>query len=163
MKGQTRNRGFSLIELMIVLAIVAITTTIAVPAYKVFTTRAKITELIGATAPYRIGITEYVASVGHLPDPTEGSGFKVQRRPSANIQRIIVRLPVEDVIFVEVRPSGDISEELRTIQPVVLRGLLTKNNQIDWDCGIYNRDRRALPMKYLPSTCRNVLHYKGKV
>ncbi len=156
------NKGFSLIELMIVIAIISITLMIAVPAYSSFTTRAKVTELIGATAPYRISISEYLATKGKLPDPEADSGFEVVRKPSTMIQHIRVRLPVETVIFVEVRPSDNISSELQRIQAVVLRGKLLEGSRIEWDCGVYSWKSQAMPLKYLPASCRQILHFRGK-
>lgn len=47
------NKGFTLIELMIVVAIVAILAAIALPAYQTYTKKAKFTEVIQATAPYK--------------------------------------------------------------------------------------------------------------
>jgi prepilin-type N-terminal cleavage/methylation domain-containing protein len=57
--GIRGSAGFTLIELMIVIAIVAILVALAVPAYEVYTIRAKVTECIAATAPPKIAITEY--------------------------------------------------------------------------------------------------------
>lgn len=48
--------GFSLIELMIVIVIIGILTTIAIPSYQLYTTRAHFAEVIAATAPYKTAI-----------------------------------------------------------------------------------------------------------
>lgn len=163
MRTQLKNRGFSLIEMMIVVAIIAISVTIAMPAYTSYTTRAKVTELIWAASPYKTSISEYAATMGKLPQPNRRTGFGVVRDASIMIERIKLRLPQETVIFVEVRPSENVSGEIRRIQPVVLRGQLQQNMQIKWDCGIYNRNRRQIPMKYMPSSCRNVILYNGRI
>jgi len=157
------HKGFSLIELMIVIAIISITLMLAVPAYSNFTTRAKLTELISLSSPYRISIAEYVATMGKLP-PMKDAGFdRVVRKPSTWVHRIIIRRPKETVIFVEMRPSDNVSSELRRVQAVVLRGVLDERMSIDWDCGTYNSRSRTLPLKYLPASCRQILNYRGKV
>ncbi|MCS3460342.1 type IVa pilus major pilin TapA [Aeromonas sp. BIGb0445] len=51
-----KQTGFTLIELMIVVAIVAILAAIALPAYQTYTQKARFTEVISATAPYKAAI-----------------------------------------------------------------------------------------------------------
>ncbi|WP_326938215.1 MULTISPECIES: prepilin peptidase-dependent pilin [unclassified Avibacterium] len=59
-----RQEGFTLIELMIVIAIVAILATIAVPAYQNYTKKAAISELIQAASPYRSEVELCVYNTG---------------------------------------------------------------------------------------------------
>ena len=52
-----RNHGFSLIELMIVIAIIGILSVIAIPSYQNYTQHARFTEVIAATAPFKLAVS----------------------------------------------------------------------------------------------------------
>ena len=61
------QKGFTLIELMIVVSIVAILVALAVPAYQQYSIRAKITECMAGAAPAKLAISEYISTTGKWP------------------------------------------------------------------------------------------------
>jgi len=58
------SEGFTLIELMIVISVVAILVTLAIPADEEYNIRAKITECIVGAAPAKLGVSEYRSTTG---------------------------------------------------------------------------------------------------
>jgi type IV pilus assembly protein PilA len=62
-----KQRGFTLIELMIVIAILGILMAIAIPAYQDYLVRAKASEAILAMGPAKVGVTEFVNTTGRWP------------------------------------------------------------------------------------------------
>jgi type IV pilus assembly protein PilA len=69
------KKGFTLIELMIVVAIVGILAAIAIPAYLDYTVKSKITEVTTALDALSQAATQYHASTGYFPDQTADSNY----------------------------------------------------------------------------------------
>ena len=74
-KHAKSSRGFTLIELMITIAIVAILVALAVPAYSDYSIRAKVAECINGAAVAKVGISEYRQTLGPWPPSLEAAGL----------------------------------------------------------------------------------------
>lgn len=72
-RTNTAVKGFTLIELMITIAIIGILAAIAIPSYQNYSRRAYFSEVVQATAPYRVGVGECVQTLGTLTGCNAGS------------------------------------------------------------------------------------------
>ncbi len=159
------QRGFTLIELMIVVAIIGILAAIAIPAYQDYTVRAKMTEAITAAAPPKVAVTEFRLSAGYWPPDSGEAGFE------SNIESKYVN----SVVWLA---GGDspcqaggscvdgalnmlISDQLggttAANQQVALVPTVTPDQSaVDWDCNNVDVAGTAVQSKYLPAECRTV-------
>mgnify|MGYP003155072177 CR=1 FL=1 len=154
MKAQMQ-KGFTLIELMIVVAIIGILAAIALPAYQDYTNRAKVSELILAASACRTTITEVVQSAtGSLPDPgswgCESNSATSQYVASIETQAGgVIRVTAQNITgdingrFLTLIPSGNATG---AVSVPVAGGTVAR-----WVCG---GDGTTIPVNFLPGSCR---------
>jgi len=85
---QQIQKGFTLIELMIVIAIIGILAATAIPAYQDYTIRAKVNEVIVIASGARTNIAEYYISVGDYPSSTSAAGISTDINQSQYVTAI---------------------------------------------------------------------------
>lgn len=157
-------KGFSLIELMVVVAVIGILATVAIPSYRDYTIKSQITEAINHLNTYKTAVEEYYNIHGKMPPEgnigignySQGSSMTVTSHPTISKQhsyrhsdtdfRLVVVLKTE--IFPS-NISSTITEPL-----VTLRTTVNSNGSIEWLCGTSIGENRKIPYKYLPSSCR---------
>jgi type IV pilus assembly protein PilA len=156
-RAQLPQAGFTLIELMIVIAIVAILVALAVPAYQDYTIRAKVSECINMAAIPKVQVSEFWQTMGRWPANANEAGIVTPASSSSSLTEYCT-------IFYYNNSQGDfaiqvdtaaISSSLAgmTIIPVLSPVLNGPSGNIDWECTYGGTDPDAF--KYLPSTCRD--------
>ena len=144
------QRGFTLIELMIVVAIIGILAAIAIPAYTDYTQRAQVAEGFTMIDGMKVAIAEFAQNNGAYPaaaDITNGVGG-----PAAGKYSDAATTATTGVITVTMKAAGiagaDVAGKVITFTPPTLAGL---TGSFTWTCA-----STTMKQKFLPKNCTGI-------
>ena len=140
------QNGFTLIELMIVIAILGILVAIALPAYQDYTVRARVSEAVAQTAPAKLAVSETAAGkTGGLASVTAAnSGFSFVPNSSDYVATIAVA--DGGTITTTPKDTGAAANPVMSWSPAQS----TATSAINWTCSVSDAEAR----KYVPAECR---------
>lgn len=135
-----QKKGFTLIELMISVAIVGILSAVAVPAYQNYIVKAQVSEGMSLSGGAKIFINDYYTQYGKLPQTSEEAGL-----PST-VGSYIASLSIQEekiVVTFKNTSHQELMGKSLKIEPVA-----TNKNNLTFECS-----SDEIPKKYLPANC----------
>jgi type IV pilus assembly protein PilA len=164
------QKGFTLIELMIVVAIIGILAAIAIPAYQNYTIRSQVTEGLSLADGWKTGIAEFYAQNGAFPTSCSATGNAANgvmvcagQTTGKYVASVNVAAGGQVVITYGLQANANIAALKLDLTPG-----LSKNNDVVWFCGGSNAaanpavgalgtapqaDASNVPVQYLPASC----------
>ena len=130
---KTFQKGFTLIELMIVVAIIGILAAIAIPAYQDYTIRAQVSEGLSLASDVKAGVAEYTAQTGDWPVDLIEAGMGSLATLDDKSGRYVEQLDVSNgtIIITYGRDANSkIDAAILSLQPLV-----NENGDVVWMCG----------------------------
>ncbi len=152
------QKGFTLIELMIVVAIVGILAAVAIPAYQDYLNRSKVSEVAAVVGACKTGVQEFAAARNALPSSANAAGC------STNATKYVASLAVNagGIIQATIRQvEATVDTKLLSMTPlgaITVGGTGTAATAgqtiVGWHCGT---DAATTSWKYFPANCRNAI------
>ena len=145
MHAHVIQRGFTLIELMIVVAIIAILAAIAIPAYQNYLIRAQVSEGMNLASAAEPAVWEYMSTKGVYPRDNQSAGIV---SPTSIAGRFVSQVEVSNGQIIAKFNGTTANSKIRNAT-LVLSPVATVSS-ITWYC-----KPSTVDTKYLPSSCRD--------
>ncbi|EPF9363452.1 pilin, partial [Neisseria gonorrhoeae] len=161
----TLQKGFTLIELMIVIAIVGILAAVALPAYQDYTARAQVSEAILLAEGQKSAVTEYYLNHGKWPEDNTSAGVA---SASKIIGKYVKQVEVKNGVVTAQMASSNVNKEIQGKK--LSLWAKREDGSVKWFCGQpvtrdnanadnddvkAGNDNEKINTKHLPSTCRD--------
>ncbi len=142
-----KQQGFTLIELMIVVAIIGILAAIAIPAYQDYTIRAQVSEGLNLAGGAKAAVTEFFQDRGTLPADNTTAGLAANTEIQGKyVAQVTVTTGVIDVQF------GNDAHSVISGQAITLTPDTTNPGSVAWVCA--SAAGPEIENKHLPAACR---------
>jgi type IV pilus assembly protein PilA len=138
-----KQQGFTLIELMIVVAIIGILAAIAIPAYQDYTIRAQVSEGLNLSGGAKAAVTEYFQDRGTLPNTNSIAGLAAATSIVGKyVQSVTVSAGIINVAY------GNDAHQIIASSTLQMTPVTTNAGSVGWVCS------SAMADKHVPAACR---------
>ena len=141
------QQGFTLIELMIVVAIIGILAAVAIPSYQDYTARAQVSEAVNLNAGLKTPFSEYFLDKGVWP-AISNLGAQTKGKYVAGITADAEGKNTTPVTITATMQSTGVNKAIQKAT-IELKGVVAGGGTIDWTCG-----KGSIDEKYLPGACK---------
>ena len=145
-----KQQGFTLIELMIVVAIIGILAAIAIPAYKDYTIRAQVSEGLSLASGAKAAVSEFYMDSGVFPVTNAEAGIsaaaEILGRYATDVT--VGALGIITVTYNQASTHADLAADTGVL--VLTPAATATQASVTWDCD----SASTLPDKWLPAACR---------